>query len=196
MSATADRQGVIVSCPSCGRANRLRYNALGKASRCGNCRANLPPLSEPIEIGGRGQLRRRGRGQFAAAPRRLLGAVVRAVPHGGAGTGTVARANAGRYLVVKVNTDVVTEVAARFTIRSIPTLALVFNGREIDRVTGVRPASEIEAFAHNAPWPPQHPALRKSLVPRPALPFFRCPFLSRSGPSTQGPWTDQEPRTD
>ena len=71
MSATADRQGVIVSCPSCGRSNRLRYNALGKASRCGNCRANLPALSEPIEIGGRGQLRCRGRGQFAAAPRRL-----------------------------------------------------------------------------------------------------------------------------
>ena len=62
----------------------------------------------------------------------------------------VARANSGRYLVVKVNTDVVTDVAARFTIRSIPTLALVYKGREIDRVTGVRPASEIEAFAARA----------------------------------------------
>jgi thioredoxin len=62
----------------------------------------------------------------------------------------VAQASAGRYLVVKVNTDVVTEVAARFTIRSIPTLALVYKGREIDRVTGVRPASEIEAFATRA----------------------------------------------
>ena len=99
--------------------------------------------------GGRGQLRCRGRGQFAAAPRRLL-APVRAVPHGGAELERVARANAGHYLVVKVNTDVVTEVAARFTIRSIPTLALVFNGREIDRVTGVRPASDIEAFAKRA----------------------------------------------
>jgi thioredoxin-like negative regulator of GroEL len=59
----------------------------------------------------------------------------------------VAEANAGRYLVVKVNTDVVTEIAARFRIRSIPTLAIVFGGRELDRVAGVRPASEIEAFA-------------------------------------------------
>ena len=32
MSATADRQGVIVSCPSCGRSNRLRYNALALAA--------------------------------------------------------------------------------------------------------------------------------------------------------------------
>ena len=62
----------------------------------------------------------------------------------------VARSNAGRYLVVKVNTDVVTAVAARFTIRSIPTLALVFGGREIARITGVRPASDIETFVAQA----------------------------------------------
>ena len=62
----------------------------------------------------------------------------------------LAQANAGRYLVVKVNTDAVTEVAARFRIRSIPTLALVFGGREIERITGVRPASEIEAFISRA----------------------------------------------
>jgi thioredoxin-like negative regulator of GroEL len=42
---------------------------------------------------------------------------------------------------------VVTETAARFGIRSIPTLAVVFGGRELGRVTGVRPASEIETFA-------------------------------------------------
>ena len=59
----------------------------------------------------------------------------------------VARANAGRYLVIKVNTDAVAEAAARFNIRSIPTLAVVSGGRELGRVTGVRPASEIEAFA-------------------------------------------------
>jgi thioredoxin 2 len=62
----------------------------------------------------------------------------------------VAQSNAGRYLVVKVNTDVVTDVAARFRIRSIPTLALVVGGHEIQRVTGVRPASEIETFAAQA----------------------------------------------
>ena len=62
----------------------------------------------------------------------------------------VARSNAGRYLVVKVNTDVVVELGERFRIRSIPTLALVFAGREIDRLTGVRPAQEIEAFVERS----------------------------------------------
>jgi thioredoxin 2 len=46
-----------------------------------------------------------------------------------------------------VNTDAVTDVAAKFRIRSIPTLAIVFGGRELARVAGVRPASDIEAFA-------------------------------------------------
>ena len=62
----------------------------------------------------------------------------------------LAKSSAGRYLIVKVNTDVVTEIAERFIVRSIPTLALVFHGREIDRITGVRPASEIDAFASRA----------------------------------------------
>ena len=150
MGATADRQGVIVSCPSCGRSNRLRYDTLGKTVRCGNCRANLPPLSAPIEIADSATF-------DAAATDSALPLLVdfwapwcgpcrMVAPE----LERVARANSGRYLVVKVNTDAVTDVAARFTIRSIPTLALVYKGREIDRVTGVRPASEIEAFAASA----------------------------------------------
>jgi thioredoxin 2 len=62
----------------------------------------------------------------------------------------VAQANAGRYLVVKVNTDELTDIGARFRIRSIPTLALVAGGREIDRIAGARPAQEIQTFAERA----------------------------------------------
>ena len=150
MGVTADRQGVIVSCPSCGRSNRLRYDTLGKTVRCGNCRANLPSLSAPIEIADATIF------DAAAAASSLPLLVDFWAPWCGPcrmvapELERVARANSGRYLVVKVNTDVVTDVAARFTIRSIPTLALVYKGREIDRVTGVRPASEIEAFAARA----------------------------------------------
>ena len=150
MGVTADRQGVIVSCPSCGRSNRLRYDTLGKTVRCGNCRTNLPSLSAPIEIADATIF------DAAAAASSLPLLVDFWAPWCGPcrmvapELERVARANSGRYLVVKVNTDVVTDVAARFTIRSIPTLALVYKGREIDRVTGVRPASEIEAFAARA----------------------------------------------
>ena len=148
--ATVDRQGVIVTCPSCGRANRLRFNALGKTTRCGSCRTTLAPPSAPLEIGDAATF-------DAAANESSIPLLVdfwapwcgpcrMVAPE----LDRVAAGNAGRYLVVKVNTDVVTDIAERFRIRSIPTLAAVFGGRELDRVTGVRPASEIEAFASRA----------------------------------------------
>lgn len=62
----------------------------------------------------------------------------------------VARTHAGRWLVVKVNTDEQSDLAARYRIQSIPTLAVVHGGREIARVSGVRPAQEIERFVSDA----------------------------------------------
>ncbi len=45
----SDRQGVLATCPSCGKTNRLRYANLDRAIRCGNCHATLPPPGEPVE---------------------------------------------------------------------------------------------------------------------------------------------------
>src|SRR5262249_12967917 len=59
----------------------------------------------------------------------------------------VARDAAGRFLVVKVNTDQLTDIAARFRISSIPTLAVIWQGRELDRAAGARSAADIRAFA-------------------------------------------------
>ena len=62
----------------------------------------------------------------------------------------VAQSSAGRYLVLKVNTDVHQDIGARFRIQSIPTLALVVDGREVERIAGARPAADILAFADRA----------------------------------------------
>jgi thioredoxin 2 len=53
---------------------------------------------------------------------------------------------AGRALVLKVDTDANPELSARFNIRSIPTIGVFKNGREINRVSGVRPAAAIESM--------------------------------------------------
>ena len=58
----------------------------------------------------------------------------------------VARGGAGRLLVIKVNTDEVPELGDRYTIRSIPTMAVFHQGTEVGRTSGARPAAAIEAF--------------------------------------------------
>ena len=147
--ARLDRTGVIVTCPQCGRANRLAFGALDKASRCGQCRSTLGAPAAPIEIDDAAAFDAASAGSLPllvdfwapwCGPCRMVAPELE----------RVARANAGRYLVVKVNTDVHTDLAARFRIQSIPTLALVLGGREIDRLAGARPAADIEAFAARA----------------------------------------------
>jgi len=61
-----------------------------------------------------------------------------------------AASNAGRLVVVKVNTDEVPELGERFRIRSIPTMAVFRGGKEIARTTGAMPAAQIEAFVNGA----------------------------------------------
>ena len=51
----------------------------------------------------------------------------------------------GDWLVVKVNSDAVPELAERFRIQSIPTLAIFLRGREVDRVVGARSAEDIRS---------------------------------------------------
>jgi thioredoxin 2 len=62
----------------------------------------------------------------------------------------VAARQAGKYLVAKVNTDVLSDLGERFAIRSIPTMAVFAGGREVARTAGARPASDIEAFVEKA----------------------------------------------
>lgn len=144
-----DDSGVIVSCPQCGKANRLPYTSLGLATRCGHCKTAIAAPSAPIEV--------ESTAAFDAATRGALPVLIdfwapwcgpckMVAPE----LERVARSSAGRYLVLKVNTDVQQEIAARFRIQSIPTLAVVVNGREVQRIAGVRPAAEILAFADRA----------------------------------------------
>jgi thioredoxin 2 len=49
----------------------------------------------------------------------------------------------GRVRVAKLNVDENPATASRFDLRSIPTLLIFKDGREIDRIVGVHPKAEI-----------------------------------------------------
>ena len=51
----------------------------------------------------------------------------------------IARANQGRLLVVKVDTDRAQEVAERYGIRGVPTVILFRDGEEVERSSGIEP---------------------------------------------------------
>ena len=55
----------------------------------------------------------------------------------------LAGARAGGLVVAKVDTEALPAVAARFNIRSIPTMILFHNGKEAARLSGAMPASRI-----------------------------------------------------
>jgi thioredoxin 2 len=150
VAARIDRSGVIVDCTNCGRANRLSFANLGKTTRCGQCKTPIPPPDGPIEVTDTAVFD----AASAASTLPLIidfwapwcGPCRMVAPE----LERVARETSGRYLVLKVNTDQLTDVASRFNIQSIPTLAIVFRGREIDRFSGARPAAAILAFAQQA----------------------------------------------
>jgi thioredoxin len=50
---------------------------------------------------------------------------------------------AGRVLVAKLNVDESPRTAARFNVSSIPTLLVLQQGREVDRIVGLQPKTEI-----------------------------------------------------
>jgi thioredoxin 2 len=145
-----DQKGVIVSCAHCGRANRLAYEALNRTTRCGQCKNPLSPPDAPIEI--------TDTVTFDAAVSRSQIPVV--IDFWAPWCGPcrmvapelerLARSAAGRYVIVKVNTEAQTELAARFRIQSIPTMAVMLGGRELARAAGARPASEIDRFVTEA----------------------------------------------
>jgi thioredoxin 2 len=141
-----DDRGLVVACLACGKKNRLAYERLGDAVRCGQCKEPLTAPGVPIEIEQSADFDRViARASLPVVvdywapwcgPCRMVAPELQ----------KVAARQSGRVLVVKVNTDALSDIGQRFNIRSIPTLAIFAGGREIARTTGARPAPDIEAF--------------------------------------------------
>jgi thioredoxin 2 len=130
---------MIVKCENCGTKNRVRPEAAAeKAPVCGKCGSPLPsPLMEPAIVTD-ANFAELVEGSSApvlldlwaawCGPCRMLAPTIEAL----------ARELAGRVLVGKLDVDANQRTAARFGVQSIPTLLILKNGREVDRLVGVQ----------------------------------------------------------
>ena len=145
-----DDRGLHVRCPACGQVNRVAFERLGASIRCGACKGAISATAQVYEVGSTTDFDRLiARASIPVVvdywapwcgPCRMVAPELDKV---------AARAD-GRHLIVKVNTDQLTELGERFRIQSIPTMALFNDGRHLSRTMGARPAADIEQFIATA----------------------------------------------
>ena len=129
----------VVACPNCGTKNRVSLDTSSdRQPVCGKCRQPLPAAAaEPLTVTD---------ANFAAVveksplpvlldmwaawcgPCRMIAPTVEAI----------ARELSGKVLVGKLDVDANPQTSARFRVQSIPTLLILRNGKEVDRLIGAQ----------------------------------------------------------
>jgi thioredoxin 2 len=148
--AVLDSRGVVVACRQCGRRNRISFDVLATTTRCGACKANLPPINMPIDVDSEAEFD----ALITASSVPVLvdfwaswcGPCKMVAPE----IEKVASGNAGKLIVAKVSTERLPSLAQRFQVSSIPALSVFAHGREINRAAGARPAAAIQSFVYQS----------------------------------------------
>ena len=132
----------LVTCPSCGSRNRLPPVQAGRKAVCGKCKATLPSGDGPAEVTDATFSTEIEKSPVPVlldlwaewcGPCHMLAPTI----------DQISSEMAGRVKVAKLNIDENPGIANRFGVRSIPTLLVLKDGKEIDRLVGVQPKQEI-----------------------------------------------------
>jgi len=135
---------LIVACPKCGTKNRVSSAAAAsKTPVCGKCGAELSAVSAtPITVTDANFVSTVTSSRLPVlldlwaawcGPCRMIAPVIE----------QIASEFAGRVLVGKLDVDANPQTASRFGVQSIPTLLILENGREVDRLVGAQPKQAI-----------------------------------------------------
>lgn len=137
---------MLICCPHCQRKNRLEPNRLSAAPVCGACK-------QPLFTGQPSAVDAAGFARHASADLPLVidfwaawcGPCRQFAPTFSQSCGQ----HEPRARFLKVDTEAAPDLAARFGIRSIPTLLIFHQGKEVARVNGALPAGEFDRWLRN-----------------------------------------------
>ena len=138
-------ESLHVVCPQCSAVNRIPVARLAANPKCGKCHQPLFS-AHPVELNGSSFDTHISRNDIPVlvdfwAP--WCGPCKMMAPFFLQAAGELEP----QMRLVKVNTEAEQELGARFNIRSIPTLALFRNGREVARQAGAMGAADIVRWA-------------------------------------------------
>jgi len=142
MSESAASQ--IIKCPNCGANNRvLNGETAAKQAVCGRCKKLLPmSSSQPVIVTDANFKETVEQSPLPVlldlwaawcGPCRIIAPVI----------DQLAKELAGKALVGKLNVDENKQTAARFNVQGIPTLLILQNGWEVDRIVGIESKESI-----------------------------------------------------
>ena len=134
----------MIHCGNCGATNRVPRHKLaaGLAPVCGRCRTPLRTDGAPVTVTDASFANLVERSPLPVlvdlwAP--WCGPCQMIAP----ALDQIARELAGRLRVAKLNVDENPSTAARFGVQGIPSLLIIKDGREVDRIVGALPKQEI-----------------------------------------------------